>query len=113
MAWQKQALHGEISEPERISHPDRHKVQQLLPMAILSSVSLAKSRKGSSALSMCQTAANAWSIAASVLGSSMSVRRFSEVIGSLPEKAKAQLASDLNEFGSPTRRVPRSGFLVF
>jgi hypothetical protein len=29
MTWQKQALHGEISEPERISHPVRHKVQQL------------------------------------------------------------------------------------
>ena len=29
MAWQKQALHGEISKPERISHPVRHKLQQL------------------------------------------------------------------------------------
>ena len=29
MAWQKQAVHGEISKPERISHPVRHKVQQL------------------------------------------------------------------------------------
>jgi hypothetical protein len=29
MTWQKQALHGEISEPERISHPVHHKVQQL------------------------------------------------------------------------------------
>ena len=29
VTWQKQALHGEISEPERIRHPVRHKVQQL------------------------------------------------------------------------------------
>ena len=29
MVWQKQALHGEISKPERISHPVDHKVQQL------------------------------------------------------------------------------------
>ena len=41
MVWQKQTLRGEISKPERISHPVRHKVQQLLPMAILSSVSWA------------------------------------------------------------------------
>ena len=29
MATDKQALHNAISEPERISHPVRHKVQQL------------------------------------------------------------------------------------
>ena len=29
MVWEKQTLHGEISKPERISHPVRHKVQQL------------------------------------------------------------------------------------
>jgi hypothetical protein len=29
LASQKQALHGEISEPERIRHPVRHKFHQL------------------------------------------------------------------------------------
>ena len=29
VTWQKQAIYGEISKPERISHPVRHKVQQL------------------------------------------------------------------------------------
>ena len=29
VTWQKQALYGEISKPERISHPLCHKVQQL------------------------------------------------------------------------------------
>ena len=71
--------------------PSATRFSSFLPMAILSSVSLAKSRKGSSALSMCQTAANAWSIAASVLGSYMSARRFREVIGDNPEEAKVKL----------------------
>ena len=38
MTWQKQALHGEISEPERISHPVRHKVQQLFADATFASL---------------------------------------------------------------------------
>ena len=30
MAWQKQALHREISEPKRIRHPVRHTLHKLL-----------------------------------------------------------------------------------
>ena len=79
VTWQKQALYGEIVEAGEDQSP--HLPQgsaAFCPMAILSSMS-AGWRKRSSALSICQMAANAWSIAASVLGSYMSNRRFGEV----------------------------------
>ena len=41
VTWQKQALYGEVSKPTRIAHSIRHKVYKLVPMAILSSLSLA------------------------------------------------------------------------
>ena len=36
MVWDKQAFHGEISEPNRIGHPVGHMFSSFCPMAIRS-----------------------------------------------------------------------------